>query len=275
MIRNANEEDYAALAALEAEAFGDSERFCRLVFTQFAGPDNVWLSEEADGIAAMALTVPVTLAGQPGAYLYALTTRSALRGRGYMSALLDHLKAQAPARGWQFFCLVPAGADLASFYAARGFTLPLYRRAYHVPIRRNLLAVAEFDDVNLHTLPPLRDKLCPLPVVTPTTEGLTAVLTDHFSDGGSTARTEKAYGLYRVREGRLCFDEFFAADQAAADYLLAACREKTRCTEARILGADSGLLFYGGGRRLAHGLLCPLTEAPLPKEAYLGLLMDT
>lgn len=273
MIRKANEQDLAALTSLAAEAFGDGPEFCRLSFGTFAGWENVWLDDE-DGAACMALTVPVTLGGKNGAYLYSLATRKALRGTGRMTAMLEHIKRYGEQQGWAFLCLLPASDSLFEFYARRGFSTAFYRQEYSVPIRRNLLATAEFDDVTVALLPQLRKKFCAVPAVTLHTNGLVAVLTDYYSSGGSSVRTEGAYGFFRVKDGVLCFDEFFSKDDRAATALLQACREKTGCAEARILASDGGLTCYGSGRRRAYGMWYLFSEKSPVREGYIGMMLD-
>ncbi len=273
MIRLATQTDLPALALLEQQTFGDSAATVKLLLETFAGPGNIWLDEGADGPAAMALTVPVTLGGQPGFYLYALATRPSLRGTGRMTALLEHIKTAAREQGLAFLCLIPAGAELAAWYARRGFEPFFYRQAYKLPIKRDLLAVAEFDDVTITLLPKLRERFCRQPAVALQTAGLTAVLTDYYSNGGSTVRTDQGYGFFRKKDDLLLFDEFFAVDERAAAKLLAACREKTGCTQAVILTGDDGLHYYGGGRRTAYGMWCPLGPVPV-REGYMGLMLD-
>lgn len=275
MIRTAVPEDQAALVALEQEAFGDSADFCRLIFETLAGWQNIWLDEAEDGTpAAMALAVPVTLGEEKGLYLYALATQKKRRGTGRMTALLQHLKEEGRRQGRAFLCLVPAQESLRNYYAARGFETFFYRQEYTVPIKRNLLAVAEFDDVTLTMLPQLRSRLCHTPAVQLQRSGLVAVLTDYYSQGGCSVRTQDAYGFYRIQEDVLWFDEFFAMDEPAANGLLQACREKTGCTSARILTDDGSLTCYGSGHRLPYGMWCRLTEKAPVKEAYLGMMLE-
>ncbi len=274
MIRLATAADLPALALLEQQTFGDDAATANLILQKFAGPENIWLDEGADGPAAMALTVPVTLGGAQGAYLYALATRPDLRGTGRMTALLAHIKAECTQNGLAFLCLIPADAALAAWYAKRGFEPAFYRQAYKVPIKRDLLATAEFDDITVSLLPRLRQKFCRPPAVQLTAEGLAAMLTAYYTDGGCTVRTDGGYGFFRTRDGVLLFDEFFAADERAAAKLLSACREKTACTEAYILTGEEGMNWYGGGRRVPYAMWQLLTAAPLVKESYMGLMME-
>ena len=274
MIRKATSQDLPALSDLAGAVFGDSAAFCRLAFETLAGVENIWLDEENGVPVSMALAVPVTLGEKPGAYLYMLATAAQYRSGGRMTAMLEHLKQVGRQCGWVFLCLLPASDSLFDFYAARGFETAFYRQEYTVPIRRNLLATAEFDDITIAMLPALRQKLCRTPAVTLHKNGLIAMLTDYYSAGGCTVRTENAYGFYRVKDGELCFDEFFARDEQAANALLQACREKTGCTTARILTNDGGLSCYGNGRRRPYGMWCLLNGTPPVREGYIGMMLD-
>lgn len=274
MIRKATRQDLPALTSLAGEVFGDSAAFCKLAFETFAGVENIWLDEEAGVPAAMALAVPVTLGEKSGAYLYMLATQPQYRGAGRMTSMLEHLKQVGKNCGWAFLCLLPASDSLFDFYAVRGFETAFYRQEYTVPIRRNLLAMAEFDDITIAMLPALRQKFCRVPAVTLQKNGLAAMLTDYYSAGGCTVRTDNAYGFYRVKDGELCFDEFFARDEYSANALLQACREKTGCTSARILTSDGSLSCYGSGRRRPYGMWCLLNEVPPVREGYIGMMLE-
>lgn len=274
MIRKATPQDLPALTALAGKVFGDSAAFCKLALETLAGVENIRLDEEAGVPAAMALAVPVTLGDKKGAYLYMLATEPACRSQGRMTAMLEQLKQEGRENGLAFLCLLPASESLFDFYAARGFETAFYRQEYTVPVRRNLLATAEFDDITIAMLPALRQKLCRVPAVTLHKNGLIAMLTDYYSSGGCTARTENAYGFYRVQDGELRFDEFFARDEQAATALLQACREKTGCTTARILTSDGALSCYGNGRRRPYGMWCLLNGTPPVREGYIGMMLD-
>ena len=274
MIRKATAQDMSALSALAGRVFGDSAAFCKLALETLAGVENIRLDEENGTVASMALAVPVTLGDKKGAYLYMLATDPVYRSQGRMTAMLEHLKQEGREAGLDFLCLLPASDSLFDFYAARGFETAFYRQEYTVPIRRNLLATAEFDDITIAMLPALRQKLCRVPAVALHKNGLVAMLTDYYSSGGCTARTDNAYGFYRVKDGELCFDEFFARDEQAATALLQACREKTGCTTARILTSDGALSCYGNGRRRPYGMWCLLNGIPPVREGYIGMMLD-
>ena len=80
----------------------------------------------ADGkLAAMASWMPVTLCGRSaqcaGAYLYAVATHPAARGRGLCRALLAELEAVLWAQSISFTALCPIAASLYGFYGSMGY----------------------------------------------------------------------------------------------------------------------------------------------------------
>ena len=72
MYRLMQPEDKPAVLALWQSQRNESEEFAKKAIEQFAGEQNVYVAEENDEIAAVALAVPVTLQGRSGTYLYGL-----------------------------------------------------------------------------------------------------------------------------------------------------------------------------------------------------------
>ena len=63
MYRLMQPSDKAAVLALWQRERGESEEFAANAVERFAGQQNVYVAEENDAIAAVALAVPVTLQG--------------------------------------------------------------------------------------------------------------------------------------------------------------------------------------------------------------------
>ena len=107
MYRLMQPEDKPAVLALWQSQRNESEEFAKKAIEQFAGEQNVYVAEENDEIAAVALAVPVTLQGRSGTYLYGLCGEGSL----ILAGLVDYLCAQQKLRGaglrWQ---CPPAGA---------------------------------------------------------------------------------------------------------------------------------------------------------------------
>ena len=78
MYRLMQPEDKPAVLALWQSQRNESEEFAKKAIEQFAGEQNVYVAEENDEIAAVALAVPVTLQGRSGTYLYGLCGEGSL-----------------------------------------------------------------------------------------------------------------------------------------------------------------------------------------------------
>ena len=86
MYRLMQPSDKAAVLALWQRERGESEEFAANAVERFAGQQNVYVAEENDAIAAVALAVPVTLQGRQGSYLYGLCGQGSL----ILAGLLDY-----------------------------------------------------------------------------------------------------------------------------------------------------------------------------------------
>lgn len=127
-------EDLPAQKALWKEAFGDSEEDIALFYDTCGRPEELLLLWEDGALVSMAALLPHTL-GLPGggevraAYVYALATAKACRGRGYARRLLA--EADGRLRAWGMACatVVPAQPGLHRFFASAGFGpgFPLWR----------------------------------------------------------------------------------------------------------------------------------------------------
>ena len=89
MYRLMQPEDKPAVLALWQSQRNESEEFAKKAIEQFAGEQNVYVAEENDEIAAVALAVPVTLQGRSGTYLYGLCGAGSL----ILAGLVDYLCA--------------------------------------------------------------------------------------------------------------------------------------------------------------------------------------
>ena len=85
-------EDVPALKALWKQAFGDEDALIDGFFRRLYGPEQVLVSRENGRVAAMACWMRETICcggrGWPAAYLYAVATDRAFRGRGHCGRLL-------------------------------------------------------------------------------------------------------------------------------------------------------------------------------------------
>ena len=117
MYRLMQPSDKAAVLALWQRERGESEEFAANALEHFAGAQNVYVAEENDTIAAVALAVPVTLQGRPGSYLYGLCGQGSL----ILAGLLDYLCAQQKLRGAGFTVAAPTSPERAALLQDKGF----------------------------------------------------------------------------------------------------------------------------------------------------------
>lgn len=118
-------EDVRELKALWKQAFGDSDAEIDLFFREAYVPAGLFVLREEGRVASMAAWFSLTLCrekcGWPTAYLYAVATDEACRGRGHCRRLLDYMAGALSAAGIECLCLVPGSAQLVAFYEKLGF----------------------------------------------------------------------------------------------------------------------------------------------------------
>ena len=110
------------LVALWQEAFGDSEEFIDGFFCTGFSPSRCRCVTIDGKVVAALYWFEVTCEAQRFAYLYAVATAKAHRGKGIFRRLMadahDHLKL----RGYDGILLVPQTEQLRATYAAMGYT---------------------------------------------------------------------------------------------------------------------------------------------------------
>lgn len=110
------------LRALWQEAFGDSEAYLDSFFSAGYDPRRAMCAVQ-DGVALSAVYwFHCTLRGKKIAYLYALATAKAYRGRGIAHQLMDAVHAHLEQQGCEGVLLVPGDKALFAFYEAIGYT---------------------------------------------------------------------------------------------------------------------------------------------------------
>lgn len=126
-VRSSGRQDIPALKALWKEAFGDSDEDIDLFYDTCWRPEETLLLVEGEQVMAMTALLPHTLTlvegGEArGAYVYALATALAQRGRGCARYLLMEADKYAKnVLGAQCATVVPAERSLHTFFAGSGF----------------------------------------------------------------------------------------------------------------------------------------------------------
>lgn len=169
--RYAAASDRAALTALWQEAFCDSPAEIHFLFDTLGSTMQTFVAVQDGALIAMAHTVGQTLClGDsvfPIAYLYAVATRAAFRGRGICRALLSFGEACLRQAGFTACVLVPAKPSLFPFYKKLSFETAFYAEmTEYAPTSRRLPAAtctaetyralrAQYLEGICHNVPPL------------------------------------------------------------------------------------------------------------------------
>lgn len=125
-IRRTADRDRPALLRLWREAFSEDGSW---FFSRINAKG--WCAENG-GLLAMAFALPQTLVTEqgefPAAYLYAVATAKAARGKGVATELIRAIEADLKADGVSGVVLVPAEQSLFPFYDRMGYRVWAYRQ---------------------------------------------------------------------------------------------------------------------------------------------------
>ena len=118
--------DVPRLKALWQSAFGDDPAVIDQFFQSLFRPDSTVVCRDGDDAVAMAHWLPMTVCrdgkGWPVAYVYAVATDEAHRGRGYCRDMLEYFARTLPEQGVQGLVLVPGSDSLRQLYRRYGFS---------------------------------------------------------------------------------------------------------------------------------------------------------
>ena len=271
MYRLMQPSDQAAVLALWQSQRGDTEEFARNAVERFAGEQNVYVAEENDEIAAVALAVPVTLQGRPGSYLYGLCGQGSL----ILAGLLDYLCAQQKLRGAGFTVAVPTGAEQAALLQDKGFARAFALRCLPREVDRNLWSQADFDSVTAKKLCELRQRFWS-DTVQLSPDRMAVVLGDLYSRGATIVSSEQGYGIYFRKEDTLYFVEMMAEDDRSAEKLMEAAREKEVIVEKAVITVGAAqTLFLGERTRQDYGMIRFDGEPFDVSESYMRLMLES
>ena len=129
----AQEKDLPHLTKLWCRCFGDEASTVEAFWKCF---DKITVFIARDKLpAAMLCALPVTYfdtegQAQTAAYLYAVCTDEAHRGRGICAELMALAEKTLAAQGVQFTCLVPSNENLFRFYNRLGYRTAFYQQKY-------------------------------------------------------------------------------------------------------------------------------------------------
>ncbi len=265
MLRKATEQDIRPLAALRAEAFGETPAAAETWLREVAGLDNLLLVEQGTAPAAPAAAlalVPVRGAARRGFWLAMAVTAPSRRGQGLMGRLLRDVLRACRAGGYAFAAAAPPDERARAFLRRCGFADAFGLRLVEKNIPQNLFARADFDTMTVRELLACREHCQPRSILLPE-QTMAGLITRLYRHGATVASTQQGYGIYYTANGCLYFPELEAESDRAADTLLQAVRERTGRTRAKILLSEAQPLYMGLGKRRPYGMVCTL-QPPLP-----------
>lgn len=154
MIQFATEQMRGAIKALWQECFGDAGEYVEFYLSAHDLQKNVlvWL-EDGVPVSMLSLLPATIVAGEnsfSAAYVYAVATAKAFRGRGISSRLQEAAHEHLRSAGIQAVVTVPASESLYEFYSRRGFDAAFYSRRGVLPAD----AVSEISEE--HSISPLQ-----------------------------------------------------------------------------------------------------------------------
>ena len=110
------------LRALWQASFGDENAFLDAFYTHGFAPDRCRCVTENGKIVAALYWFDCSVNGQPIAYLYAIATAKASRGKGLCRALMENTHSHLKYLGYAGAILVPAEEKLFRMYEKMGYT---------------------------------------------------------------------------------------------------------------------------------------------------------
>lgn len=111
-----------ALRGLWKEAFGDTDAYLDVFFGTGYSPTRCRCVIMEDKPAAALYWLDMTCQGQRIAYIYAVATGKAFRGRGLCRALMEDMHQVLRSRGYAGAVLSPGDAGLARMYGTMGYS---------------------------------------------------------------------------------------------------------------------------------------------------------
>ena len=273
MLRIAAAEDLTALTRLRRAATGDSAEDAAGWLQRVAGLENILLLEKPGAPPALMLAaVPVHYAHRKGIWFTGLAADKGVPADKLLPRLLEGALRAFAENGCDFAVMTPDTAADASHLADLGFKNLLPLRVVSKPIRRNLLAQAQFDSLTVRHLMERRLRCQPGCITLPET-AMNEMMTQLYRRGLTVVSDRRGYGLYYTKGDTLQFIELQADNDHCADQLLQAAREKTGAENARVLLAENQTLYLGAGRRCGYGMIAFLHGEFPVTDVYFRMLL--
>lgn len=240
-----------ALRRLMKSAFQESEEFLDRFFKVAYSPKRARAAFIGDEVVSALYWFDCEYAGLRTAYLYAIATDEAHRGRGFGSLLVLDTVKHLSSLGYSSVLLVPASPSLFGFYEKLGFKKATEMKEFSAEASERNVSISE---ISAEAYAKERRKLLPQNAVIE--EG--AILS--LVDGDLKFYTGEDFLLLAKQNGeRLVAAELLGNTEAAPDILFS-------------LGCKTGLFrTVGKGRNFAMYL--PLLAEAAP-PTYFGIALD-
>lgn len=242
----------SARHALWREAFGDTDEFLDAFEKTAFSPHRCLCIWEGDEILAALYWFDVMLEGKRLAYLYAIATAKAHRGKGLCRRLMTHAHTHLKTSGYAGSLLVPSTPDLFAFYEKLG-----YRTCSHIG---ELSCEASTETASLRVLSTkeyeaIRRALLPTNGVLQENESIA------FLETMASFYAGDGFLLAARREGDVLHGIELLGDVQNAPTVLAS------------LGCTKGVFRIPVGDR-PFAMYHPLDNTPLSSPIYFGLALD-
>lgn len=150
--------DIPELCALWKDTFGDTDAFLENFFSTAFSPKRSLCARKEGNIVGMLYWFDCIYEGKQIAYLYAVATHKAYRGRGICHALMEKVHLILKQSGYAGVILVPAEAHLFAFYERMGYTVCAHNSTLHSTaagesLEMRSLSAAEYAELRRLFLP--------------------------------------------------------------------------------------------------------------------------
>ena len=157
-IKHPKKADIPMLRDLWQDAFGDSEQFLDMFFDTAFNSNRALCITDNNSLCAALYWFDCTHQGQRIAYIYAVATAKAHRGKGLCRTLTDHTQNILTQQGYAGAILVPAQAGLFDMYKKLGYKICSYIDEFEVIAQDGTVS---FKELNKEEYASLRKKLLP------------------------------------------------------------------------------------------------------------------
>ena len=241
-----------ALRTLWKDTFGDTDAFLDSFFSTAFSPNRSLCAIIDDEIVGMLYWFDCTYSGQKIAYLYAVATHKAYRGRGICSNLMDATHRLLKEREYAGVILVPVAPHLFDFYKKQGYEICTHVSHLHTTAS---METVDLQRIDANTYGTLRKEFLPVGGVIQEGENLALLQQDailYKGDGFLLAARTEQDTLVGIE---------FLGDTSVAPHI------------THTLGCKNGR-FRTHGNEKPFAMYFSLTPSLTPPPTYFGLAFD-